>query len=131
MTKNTSTKNSNPQNTKAKKQTTPQIKAKIDKMIENHSVKAFASITIGGAVAIHGIRVMDSEKGMFIAMPLSSYENKNGEKKYREVAHPITKEARDILDNVVMKAYEQTLEEQQAESEDETESEDESFTQSM
>lgn len=130
MAQNTSFKGNNNQKKKL-----PYIKVKIDKIIilEESKTKAFASVTIGGAVAIHGIRVMSSTKGMFVAMPASTYLDKNGEKHFSEIAHPISKEARELLNSKVMEAYNQALDEQQCESESEDISEDEqaNFTQKM
>lgn len=70
--------------------------------------RAFASATIAGAFAIHGIRVIDSEKGVFIAMPQESY-TRNGEKKYSDTFHAVTAEARAALIEAVDAAYEQKL----------------------
>ena len=79
-----------------KKAPTPRISAKIDNLVDNNTnLRAFASITIGGAVAVHGLRVMDSKKGLFVSMPSYSYEDHNGETKYADYAHPISKEVRD------------------------------------
>lgn len=89
----------------------PKIEARIDRMLSGEGkTKAFASATIGGAFAIHGIRVIDSEKGIFISMPQESY-TKNGEKKYTDTFHPITAEARTALLDAVDTAYAQKLEE--------------------
>ena len=93
---------------------TPKIEAKIDRILSGEGkTKAFASATIGGAFAIHGIRIidkLDSEKGFFIAMPKESY-TKNGEKKYTDTFHAITAEARTALIDAVDAAYAQKLEE--------------------
>ena len=90
---------------------TPKIEARIDRLLSGEGkTKAFVSATIGGAFAIHGIRVIDSEKGIFISMPQESY-NKNGEKKYTDTFHPITAEARTALIEAVDAAYAQKLEE--------------------
>ena len=71
----------------------PRINAKIDRLVDNDTnLRAFASVTVGGAVAIHGLRVMDSKKGLFVSMPSYSYEDHNGETKYADYAHPISKE---------------------------------------
>ena len=108
---------------------------KIDKIIslEESKTKAFASVTIGGAVVVHGVRIMNSAKGLFVAMPANVYVDYNGEKHFNEIAHPISKEARTLLNNKVKEAYHQSLDEQQAESETENMSEDEqeNFTQRM
>ncbi len=113
----------------------PYIKARIDNLVnlEESKTKAFASVTIGGAVAIHGIRVMNSSKGLFVAMPASTYIDDNGEKHFSEIAHPISKESRELLNSKVMEAYNQAFDEQQSEVETQDMSEDESksFTQRM
>lgn len=90
---------------------TPKIEAKIDRILTGDGkTKAFASATIGGAFAVHGIRVIDSEKGIFVAMPQESY-TKNGEKKYTDTFHAISAEARTALIEAVDTAYAQKLEE--------------------
>lgn len=55
--------------------------------------RAFASANIAGAYAIHGIRVVDSQKGLFVSMPQNSYTTENGETRYSDVFHPITAQA--------------------------------------
>lgn len=106
----------------------PRISAKIDNLVDNGTnLRAFASVTVGGAVAIHGLRVMDSKKGLFVSMPSYSYEDSNGETMYADYAHPISKEAREAINSKVLDAYEQALEESEDEDEGENyaESEDE------
>lgn len=111
-----------------KKAPMPRINAKIDNLVDNDTnLRAFASVTVGGAVAIHGIRVMDSKKGLFVSMPSYPYEDRNGETQYADYAHPISKEAREAINTKVINAYEQALEEFESEDEGESygESEDE------
>lgn len=101
-----------------KKNTLPRINAKIDRLVDNNTnLRAFASVTVGGAVAIHGLRVMDSQKGLFVSMPSYSYEDNNGETKYADYAHPISKEARDAINTKVLDAYEQALNESESQDE--------------
>lgn len=108
-----------------RKQSLPRINAKIDNLVDNDTnLRAFASITVGGAVAIHGIRVMDSKKGLFVSMPSYSYEDKNGETQYADYAHPISKEARNAINKKVLDAYEQVLDEYESEDESEDYSDD-------
>jgi stage V sporulation protein G len=66
---------------------------------------AFASVTINDMIAVHGIRVMDSEKGRFASMP--SQKDTKGE--YREVCHPITGDFRKQLNAEVLAAYDEAL----------------------
>lgn len=111
-----------------KKAPTPRISAKIDNLVDNNTnLRAFASITVGGAVAVHGLRVMDSKKGLFVSMPSYSYEDHNGETKYADYAHPISKEARDAINTKVLDAYEQALEESETENEGESYGESEDY----
>lgn len=92
----------------------PYIKVRIDNLVnfDEGKTKAFASVTIGGAVAIHGIRVMNSSKGLFVAMPANKFVDENGKTKFSEIAHPISKETRELLNSMVMEAYHQALDEQ-------------------
>ena len=59
---------------KQQEATTPQVEARIDRLMDgDFKTKAFASATIGGAFAVHGIRIIESDKGRFISMPQDSY----------------------------------------------------------
>ena len=74
--------------------------------------KAFASANIGGAFAVHGMRVIETDKGRFIAMPQDSYM-KGDVKKYTDLFHAVTAEARTALIEAVNAAYEQQLTQRQ------------------
>lgn len=99
---------------KEQKQSNPNITARIDRLVnqEDSNVKAYASVNIGGAFAVHGIKVIDSVKGIFVSMPQSSYK-KDGKMQYSEICHPITAEARNELIDKVTEAYELKLSEEQ------------------
>lgn len=64
------------------------------------SVRAFVDLTVDGAFAIHGVRVVEGSNGLFVAMPAE--KGKDGE--YREIVHPVTKAAREELNRVVLEA---------------------------
>ncbi len=120
---------------KQNRQDYPTVSVRIDRMVdrEDSKVKAYASANIGGAFAIHGIRVVDSQKGLFVQMPQRSYE-KDGATKYEDIFHPITADARTELNSAVLSAYEQRLHMEEDEAQDMTEpDEDEApaFEQSM
>lgn len=102
-------KKSNFKNTN-KQKSSLNIKAKITQMVdyEDSNVKAVASITISDAFAFHGVKVIESKKGLFVSMPQSKY-TKDGEQKYSNVCHPISSDARAELNSVVLKAYEEQL----------------------
>ena len=98
----------------------PVVEARIDRLLDgDFKTKAYASATIAGAFAIHGMRVIESEKGRFISMPQDSYK-KGGETKYTDTFHAITSEARDALVDAVNKAYEQALAQRQENGPDNT-----------
>lgn len=63
------------------------VSAKIDRMIEREdaTVKAYASVNIGGAFVIKDIAVVDGQKGMFARMPFRSYKTGSGETKYSDI----------------------------------------------
>ena len=82
----------------------------IDK--EDVKLKAVASITIDNCFVVHEVRVIESEKGLFVAMP--SRKTPDGE--FRDTAHPIDTETRNMVDKAVLDAYEKALKEQPAES---------------
>jgi stage V sporulation protein G len=68
-------------------------------------MKAIASITIDGEFVVHDIRVIDGNNGMFVAMP--SKKTPDGE--FRDIAHPINMEMREILQKAIIDKYEATL----------------------
>ena len=99
-----------PTNTKAAAQKTP-LTAKIDRMIEreNATVKAYASVNIGGEFVIKDIAVVDGQKGMFARMPFRSYKTGSGETKYSDIVFALTDEARQSLNEAVLTAYKAEL----------------------
>ena len=102
---------------KEQKRSSPSITARIDRLVdyENSKVKAVASANIGGAFAIHGLRVIDSQKGLFVQIPQNSFQ-RGGKTEYSDIFHPITAEARSELNTKVL-AYEQKLAEIEGEDE--------------
>lgn len=70
-------------------------------------MKAVVSVTFDEAFVVHDIKVIEGEKGLFIAMP--SKKTPDGE--YRDIAHPINGDMRAMLQNAVLERYEQALSE--------------------
>lgn len=105
------------------------VSAKIDRMIdrENATVKAYASVNLGGEFVIKDIAVVDGQKGMFARMPFRSYKGANGDTKYSDIAFALTDSARQSVQDAVLGAYREALEE----TEDELPYEDESPAQKM
>ena len=86
---------------------TMEISVKVYPMKEDKgNLLAFASATIGGCFAVNGIRIMDSEKGKFVAMPSS----KGGDGKYHDICCPTTAEMRKAINTAVLGEYEKAVE---------------------
>ena len=67
------------------------------------SLKAFADVSFAGVFIVKGIKVVEGKKGLFVSMP--SEKGKDG--KWYDTAHPLTKEFRESLNEVVLQAYEE------------------------
>ena len=78
---------------------------RIRKMTKEGNMKAVASITLDNEFAIHDIKIIEGEKGLFIAMP----SRKTPEGEYRDIAHPISHEVRALLQKAILEAYEKVL----------------------
>ena len=81
---------------------------------QDSSVKAYASVTMDGMFAVHGLKVMETEKGRFVNMPSTSYTDRDGNKQYSDIFHAITKAARNALNQAVLNAYDVKLQQKQA-----------------
>lgn len=66
-------------------------------------MKAIASITLDQEFVVHDVRLIEGNNGLFVAMP--SRRSPDGE--FRDIAHPITARARQIIEDAVLAAYEQ------------------------
>ncbi len=74
---------------------------KIYAMEGTGNLRAYATVTLDDQYVVHGVRVLEGDTGLWVSMPAS--KNKKGE--YKDVFHPITKEAREALVNAVIEAY--------------------------
>ena len=68
-------------------------------------MKAVVSITIDDEFVVHDIKIIEGEKGEFIAMP----SRKNAEGEYRDVAHPINSETRTQIQELIMQKYREEI----------------------
>lgn len=67
-------------------------------------LKAVASITIDNEFVVHDIKVIEGEKGLFIAMP----SKKSADGEYRDIAHPINSDTRARLEQIILDQYQIT-----------------------
>lgn len=77
---------------------------------EDSNLRAYANITFDGCFVVHGIKVVQGEKGLFIGMP----RRKKADGSSQDIAHPITKETRQLVEQRVLEAYHQAVREAQA-----------------
>ena len=73
---------------------------KIDK--ENSRMKGIASVLLDDCFAVHDIRIIEGDNGLFIAMP----SRKTATGGYRDIAHPINSETRQVFEKEIIEAYE-------------------------
>jgi len=79
---------------------------RVRKILNDGKMRGMASITIDDVFVIHDIKVIEGDKGLFIAMP--SRKAKDGE--FRDIAHPINSETRNEIQSLILKAYEEAPE---------------------
>ncbi len=80
---------------------------RVRKITKEGKMKAIVSITIDDEFVVHDIKVIEGEKGLFIAMP----SKKAADGEYRDVAHPINSETREGIQRLILESYERALSE--------------------
>jgi len=90
------------------------------KKVDSGKMKAIASITIDNEFVVREIKVIESQKGLFVAMP--SKKKLNGE--HKDIAHPINQGARDKIESAVLDKYNSTDDEPVASAEEADETEE-------
>lgn len=80
---------------------------RVRRIAKEGKMKAIVSITLDNEFVIHDIKVIEGDKGLFIAMP--SKKAKDGE--YKDIAHPISSQSRDRIQKIILDQYEKALEE--------------------
>lgn len=75
---------------------------RVRKIEKEGKMKAIVSITLDNEFVVHDIKVIDGDKGLFIAMP----SKKSADGEYRDIAHPINSATRDTIQRVILEQYE-------------------------
>lgn len=78
---------------------------RVRKVSKEGKMKAVVSITIDEEFVVHDIKVIEGEKGLFIAMP--SRKASDGE--YRDIAHPINSNTRERIQKLILEKYEEVM----------------------
>jgi stage V sporulation protein G len=87
---------------------------RIRKIDSSGKMKAVVSVTFDNEFVVHDIKVIESQNGMFIAMP--SRKTPDGE--FKDIAHPINSEAREKIQSAVLNKYESLAAEDETGSEE-------------
>lgn len=80
---------------------------RVRKITNEGKMKAVVSITFDEEFVVHDIKVIEGEKGLFIAMP--SKKGNDGE--YRDIAHPISASTRAEIQRLIIEKYEEAIKE--------------------
>ena len=83
---------------------------RVRKVEKDGQMKAVVSITIDQEFVIHDIKVIEGDRGLFIAMP--SKRTADGE--FRDIAHPINSDTRENIQKIILESYEKSLSEPEA-----------------
>ena len=75
---------------------------RIIQVAKEGKMKAVVSITIDNEFVVHDIKVIEGEKGLFIAMP----SRKAADGEYRDIAHPINSDTRNMIQTLILEQYE-------------------------
>ncbi len=78
---------------------------RVRKITKEGKMKAIVSITLDDEFVVHDIKVIEGEKGLFIAMP--SKKATDGE--YRDIAHPINSGTRELIQSTILTSYDRAL----------------------
>ena len=78
---------------------------RVRKVTKEGKMRAIVSITLDDEFVIHDIKVIEGDKGLFIAMPIK----KATDGEYRDIAHPINSGTRERIQSIILDKYEQAL----------------------
>ncbi len=78
---------------------------RVRKITKEGKMKAIVSITLDNEFVVHDIKVIEGEKGLFIAMP----SKKAADGEYRDIAHPINSSTRDNIQRIILENYEKAM----------------------
>lgn len=78
---------------------------RVRKIAKEGKMKAIVSITLDDEFVVHDIKVIEGDKGLFIAMP----SKKAADGEYRDIAHPINSSTRDNIQRMILEHYEKAM----------------------
>lgn len=79
-------------------------------------MRAIASITFNDCFVVHDVRIIDGNNGLFVAMP----SKRTADGVFRDIAHPINSETREMIQEAVLETYHAREEEKEQQEADES-----------
>lgn len=79
---------------------------RVRRLTDDGKMKAVVSITIDNEFAVHDIKVIEGENGLFVAMP----SRKTANEEYRDIAHPINSDVRNYVQSMILEKYQEAVE---------------------
>ncbi len=71
------------------------------KLADEDKLKGFVNVTFDNCFVVRGVKIINGVKGLFVAMP----NRKHVDGSFRDIAHPVNKEMRDVIEKTILKAY--------------------------
>ena len=87
---------------------------RLKKVNSEKKMKAIASVTFDNEFVVHDIKVIESQNGLFMAMP----SRKNPTGVFKDIAHPINQETRAKIEKAILDAYEKADDAEAVEADD-------------
>ncbi len=78
---------------------------RVRRLTNTGKMRALVSVTLDDVFVVHDIKIIEGEKGLFIAMP----SRKASDGVFRDIAHPINTETRTKMQNLILERYQQSL----------------------
>ena len=78
---------------------------RVRKIAKDGKMKAVVSVTFDDEFVVHDIKVIEGDKGLFIAMP----SRKTADGEYRDIAHPINSDTRQQMQEMILDEYEKAI----------------------
>jgi len=78
---------------------------RVRKVSQEGRMKAVVSVTFDNAFVVHDLKVVEGSNGLFVAMP----SRKTPEGEFKDIAHPISADARETIQTAVLKAYQEAM----------------------
>ena len=85
--------------------TVTDVRLKVLEESDERKIKAIASITFNDSFVVHDVKVLDSEKGLYVVMP----SKKVPDGTFKDIAHPLNTDTRKMIQEKVLEEYDKAI----------------------